>query len=378
MPLPSPPNSISLNQIHVEAGGSSGTLASLNDSDIRGLIGKSSGATNSFSEYYGASAEQPITLTISSNQQGYDVRAKAVAAGWDQLGAVTVNINSGVYVWSDETSSPALTISGSFPAGVRINNYGYIMGRGGDDPQLSKWSDTGSYTPQSANGGSAIYISSSNVTIDNKSSGFILGGGGAGAWASDITAINTPTNSGGGGAGGGSGAYLGAPYNPTKRSAGGAVGQNGGGNIYAGISSNSWPSANVAYATTVAGGGGAGGHGIANPNNSNYFAASGGMGGGRKVPTGDTGGRSIRITINNVQYEGGQGGSAGVNGGDGVIATGGYTSSSGGGGGGYGARGGRGWRSNTYYSNYGNAGKAIEKTTTYTLTGSTSRIYGAT
>lgn len=47
---------ISLNDIHVEAGGSSGTLAGLNDADIRDLIGKASGATMSFSEWYGASA----------------------------------------------------------------------------------------------------------------------------------------------------------------------------------------------------------------------------------------------------------------------------------------------------------------------------------
>ena len=47
---------ISLNDIHIEAGGSSGTSASINDSDIRGLIGKSSGAQSSFSEFYGASA----------------------------------------------------------------------------------------------------------------------------------------------------------------------------------------------------------------------------------------------------------------------------------------------------------------------------------
>lgn len=47
---------ISLNDIHVEAGGSSGSTASLNDSDIRGLISKASGATMSFSEWYGASA----------------------------------------------------------------------------------------------------------------------------------------------------------------------------------------------------------------------------------------------------------------------------------------------------------------------------------
>ena len=49
---------ISLNQIHVEAGGSSGTSVSINDADVRGLIGKSSGATMSFSEWYGASSSQ--------------------------------------------------------------------------------------------------------------------------------------------------------------------------------------------------------------------------------------------------------------------------------------------------------------------------------
>lgn len=47
---------ISLNDIHVEVGGTSGTTCSLNDSDIRALLGKSSGATSSFSEFYGASS----------------------------------------------------------------------------------------------------------------------------------------------------------------------------------------------------------------------------------------------------------------------------------------------------------------------------------
>ena len=34
---------ITLNQCTIEAGGTSGTACTLNDSDIRGLIGKSSG-----------------------------------------------------------------------------------------------------------------------------------------------------------------------------------------------------------------------------------------------------------------------------------------------------------------------------------------------
>ena len=45
---------ISLDDIHVEAGGTTGTSASINDSDIRGLIDKSDGATMAFNEWYGA------------------------------------------------------------------------------------------------------------------------------------------------------------------------------------------------------------------------------------------------------------------------------------------------------------------------------------
>lgn len=59
---------ISLNDIHVEAGGSSGTSVSINDTDVRSLIGKSSGATMSFSEWYGASASNAsFAFNVSTN-----------------------------------------------------------------------------------------------------------------------------------------------------------------------------------------------------------------------------------------------------------------------------------------------------------------------
>lgn len=66
MPLPSS-GAISLNEMHIEAGGSSGTQVSINDSDIRGLISKSSGAQMSFSEWYGASATQAFTTVKSGH-----------------------------------------------------------------------------------------------------------------------------------------------------------------------------------------------------------------------------------------------------------------------------------------------------------------------
>ena len=54
---------ISLNQIHIEAGGTSGTTVSLNDSDIRSLGGVASGAID-FADFYGASAQAFSTTTI--------------------------------------------------------------------------------------------------------------------------------------------------------------------------------------------------------------------------------------------------------------------------------------------------------------------------
>jgi hypothetical protein len=66
---------ISLNDIHIEAGGSSGTQVSMNDSDIRGLIGKASGVSMSFSEWYGAASTAVGVITIAANQFSYGYSA---------------------------------------------------------------------------------------------------------------------------------------------------------------------------------------------------------------------------------------------------------------------------------------------------------------
>ena len=70
MALPSS-GAISLNQMHVEAGGSSGTQCSINDSDIRGLIGKGSGSQMSFSEWYGASGVTTERQWVTTGNNTY-------------------------------------------------------------------------------------------------------------------------------------------------------------------------------------------------------------------------------------------------------------------------------------------------------------------
>lgn len=61
---------ITLNDMHTEAGGASTSYCTLNDSDIRGLINKSSGAYMAFNEWYGASA----TFTITFNPDAWVVQ----------------------------------------------------------------------------------------------------------------------------------------------------------------------------------------------------------------------------------------------------------------------------------------------------------------
>tara|TARA_R100000278_G_scaffold64922_1_gene52097 strand:- start:170 stop:454 length:285 start_codon:yes stop_codon:yes gene_type:complete len=94
MPLQSS-GSISLNEIHIEAGGTSATQASLNDSDIRGLIGKSSGAQMSFSEWYGATAE--VVLTSGGTINGQAQRQEITVSDYIDSGG-TLRIPSNMWV----------------------------------------------------------------------------------------------------------------------------------------------------------------------------------------------------------------------------------------------------------------------------------------
>lgn len=85
---------ISLNDIHIEAGGSSGTLSSINDSDIRGLISKGSGVTMSFNEWYGASSA--FTTSVTSAFTPYQVGfTEQGARSWQYSTAVTPSSDSG-------------------------------------------------------------------------------------------------------------------------------------------------------------------------------------------------------------------------------------------------------------------------------------------
>ena len=114
MPLPASGNSISLNQMHIEVGGTSGTTCSLNDSDIRGLtpgagrsINSTLGTNIAFGNFFGASAavaDFSTTLTSGhtsvSTTIGYSSYVNAAkgflttSASQPMFGTSTNNIGS--------------------------------------------------------------------------------------------------------------------------------------------------------------------------------------------------------------------------------------------------------------------------------------------
>lgn len=67
MTLPSSGNAISLNQMHTEVGGTSGTTVSMNDPDIRVLTAKASNAQSDFNSFYGISGGLVSVMGVGGN-----------------------------------------------------------------------------------------------------------------------------------------------------------------------------------------------------------------------------------------------------------------------------------------------------------------------
>lgn len=314
---------ITLAQIQAEFGGSNpislseyyrgGAYVTANNTSV-----PTSGSIT-LSNFYGAAKQ--FTFTLSTNQENWNLRSAAITAGWDGSAPLIANISSGVYVWSDTTSTAGLIVSGAFPGGLIVNNSGFIMGRGGD----------GAINTTGNPGGPGVTVSltSGSATFNNQPSGYIGGGGGGGAGGA-----------GGGGAGGGRGGN----GSDTTGGAGGAIGLSGGNaTSYGGM--------------VPAQGGGSGGAG--GFRRDGVAPRTAGGGGGRIFPgVGGAGGYSSFLGV--TTKTGGSAGNAGTNGGG----------EFGGGGGGWGAAGGNGTGS-------GGAGGAAISGSGYTVTGTTSQIYGS-
>ena len=333
---------ISLNDMHIEVGGTSGTTCSLNDPDIRALISVDGNTQQSIQQYYGRSSE--TSLPTGGSQINGQVQLKQITASSYISSGGTLRIPSNMWVWSDSRTVAALTIDIS----CTVINDGKIIGKGGRGAYRLPTSG-GNF--QAETGGPAISVTASGVTITNSSGAYIAGGGGGGGARYDGGDPTDSNAGGGGGAGGGQGGN--ARNDAWLGGAGGQLNATGG---------NGTSIYNNAGGIGAGGGAGGAGGGFGN----------GGGGGGRILP--GVGGKNGGFYASGSNLAGGfemcEGGSAG-NVGHGPNPVGQSYSDLAAGGGGWGASGGNGSVLN------GAAGGAAITGISRTLSNS-GTIYGST
>ena len=152
---------IKFSDINVELGNNPTDELSLSDPDIRTLFETPSG-TIKISTGYGKSNRVQVTITLSSNQTNYQLTTASVPGYSAGNTDVTLQINSGVYVYSTATTNAGLIV-GPFDSGdtVSIVNNGYIIGRGGnggDSNGLSIGDNRGPAETSPTSGGPAINL----------------------------------------------------------------------------------------------------------------------------------------------------------------------------------------------------------------------------
>jgi hypothetical protein len=278
---------LKFSDINTELGLGSTTQNSMSAALTRTLAGVASGAIR-FSDLRGKSSVFSFNIGAGNN---INLRSAAIAAGWNQVSAVIANVLAGITIGSASTGAYALTIDGSFPNGVRLNNAGVIIGRGGDGGAGGNVSYTlvGPlfYKPGSPGGaGGPAILASVSVSINN--TGVIYGGGGGGGGSGGC---NRPSLSG-----------IGYAYVSGGGGGGGRGGSAGG---LAGTGSNILPGGFAGTAGTVSSAGTGGACTYTRLSSTVNFV--GGGNGGDAGATGTTPGASL-----DVQNAGGAGGAAGV------------------------------------------------------------------
>lgn len=201
---------ISFSDINTRLGRPAESTISLDDSELR-ITANVATASTTISIYDHVAGTSRSNFVISSNTLGYDLKAHCDTDGYSAGKAyVTLTINSNVYVGGNggatgtySTANWALNVAG-FTAGdkITITNNGYILGQGG--------AGGGSGAPPGNNGGNAIRIGSTGVTLINN--GTIKGGGGGAPGGLNSTVslgskFNRYTGYGVGGNGGGGAGY---------------------------------------------------------------------------------------------------------------------------------------------------------------------------
>ena len=108
-------------------------------------------------------------LTINTNQTNLNLRTWALSNTWNGSDSLEVTINSGVHISSNAVGTPALTINGAFPGGVRLINNG----------------EEGAECPAAAGGGAAALWEAAECVGDGAGVLCVYGIGGGGCAGGD-------------------------------------------------------------------------------------------------------------------------------------------------------------------------------------------------
>lgn len=250
--------------INLEIEASPTAQVSLNDLSVRQLAEVPNGQITMPTNFYGKENTRRITLDYTANTANLNIVLSSLPnylAGKTEL---TINIADGVYIFSNSTGSPALSIGGGTAGDVvTLNNRGFIIGMGGAGGAGGFGNASGGGSASNgvagSEGGTALNITYP-VNLFNYNTLGGGGGGGGGGHGNFFQSLKGGNFSYGGGGGGGGRTGI-------TNSAGGAGGAATGG-------SPDYPGA-AGGAGTVggAGGGGAGGR------NATSFGLNGGNGG---------------------------------------------------------------------------------------------------
>lgn len=174
-------NPLTLNAIHVEAGGSSGTQASINDADIRALIGKAAGVQMAFSEWYGASSNvDSQTVTVGLYNSGTTVYYRGFSPATGSISDGTCNFKSGANIlilhyaefnvfgtsktihfqlegWHANSGFTTMTIGSTAYARSSIASFGQVAAQG-SEPKKTSWIWSTTTNPFGTTSGATVSV----------------------------------------------------------------------------------------------------------------------------------------------------------------------------------------------------------------------------
>jgi hypothetical protein len=224
-----------------------------NGTQVQGAQSTQTGTDTTFTQY--SNGRRIYLVTLNTGKSDFNLYTH-VGSPSGVVCDVTVNINSGIVVYSTSTSTPAFTTGSGWGSTttIAIINNGYILGIGGAGGAGSTIAGNAGNS-----GGNALSLTN-NVTITN-ASGFIYsgGGGGGGGGGSFHSSFGTSAQGGGGGGGQGySNSSGGSPNGGTGTNAGAGAGGGGGTASSGGEAPTLWyggtGGAGGAYATAGSGG----------------------------------------------------------------------------------------------------------------------------